>query len=74
MINTIEEIKESLLSEMKDILEELDIEWTDEFLSPRDYTPDFDFGNEDEAKWFYITLGKYLQLCEIEGELLQIIN
>lgn len=57
-------IKEQYLEELKDILSDCSIEWSDSYLDYKDYSPSFNFGQEDDARWFYIVLGKYIAIEE----------
>lgn len=49
----IEKRAEQLLTEAKEELELCNLEWDDNFLDLFNYTPDFDFGEETNAKYFY---------------------
>lgn len=64
-----EELKQSYIDEMKDILFECEQLWDENYLNPKDYSPNFDYGQEDNSKWFYIVLGKYLAIDEIQKRL-----
>lgn len=64
--NQANKLKNNYLNEMKEILEEYSIEWQEEYLNPKDYSPPFDYGMEDSLRWFNILLGKYLGICDIE--------
>jgi hypothetical protein len=68
-----EELKRQIdlyITDATDILEENGLEWQDEFLNPKDYSPDWDFGMEDDIRWFNIIIGRIL-MCY---ELLSILN
>ena len=64
--NQAKKLKDKYLSEMKEILEECSVEWQDEYLNPKDFSPPFDYGMEESLIWFNILLGKYLGICDIE--------
>lgn len=64
--NQANKLKNNYLVEMKEILEECSIDWQDEYLNPKDFSPPFDYGMEDSLRWFNILLGKYLGICDIE--------
>lgn len=42
-----------LLREAKEELELCELEWDDSFYDCYNYTPDFDYGEEENAKFFY---------------------
>ena len=64
-----EELKQSYIDEMKDILFEESIVWDDNYVNIKDYTTNFDFAQEDKKKEFYMFLGKYLAIDEIQKRL-----
>ena len=64
-----EELKQSYIDEMKDILFEESIVWDDYYVNIKDYTTNFDFAQEDNKKEFYMFLGKYLAIDEIQKRL-----
>lgn len=63
--NSLRQKQKELLIEMQDILKECDIEWNDNYINHKDFSPPFEYGNEDNEKWFYIILGKYIIIDEI---------
>jgi len=54
-----------LKEEAIELLQDNGLEWQDEFLNPKDFSPEWDFGMEDDARWFNIVLGKILILYDI---------
>lgn len=60
----IQEKIDNLYKEAKQLLEEDEIEWQDEFLNYRDYSPNFEEFSEN-SKYFYIVIGKIESLQEI---------
>lgn len=56
-IDTIQTRINKLLVEAKELLEEDDLEWREEFLNYKDYSPDFE-EYSDNSKYFYIIMGK----------------
>lgn len=57
---------EGLKIEANEILQECnDQEWKDEYLRPKDYSPEFDYGQEDSLIHFNIVLGKMLMIIEV---------
>ena len=48
---------EELFTEAKELLEEDGLEWQDEFLNYKDFSPNFE-GYSDNSKYFYIIMGK----------------
>lgn len=67
--NYCQKLKDEYISEMKDILSDCEIEWNENYLNPRDYSPEFDFGYEDNSRWFYIVLGKYIAITDYQKNL-----
>ncbi len=63
-----EELKQSYIDEMKDILFECQISWGIRHLNP-ETSPNFISSEEKEQKEFYILLGKYLAIDEIQKRL-----
>lgn len=55
--NTIQTRIDELLVEAKELLKENDLEWQEEFLNYKDYSPDFE-EYSDNSKYFYIIMGK----------------
>ena len=48
---------EELFTEAKELLEEDGLEWQDEFLNYKDFSPNFE-EYSDNSKYFYIIMGK----------------
>ena len=48
---------EELFTEAKELLEEDGLEWQDEFLNYKDFSPNFE-EYSDNSKYFYIIIGK----------------
>ena len=48
---------EELFTEAKELLEEDGLEWQDEFLNYKDFSPNFE-EHSDNSKYFYIIMGK----------------
>lgn len=53
----IEEKIDNLFKEAKELVEEENLEWSDDFLNYKDYSPDFEEYSEN-CKYFYIVVGK----------------
>jgi len=64
-----QELKDKFLKEMKEELDLCSIEWKEEFLNPKDYSPEFDYGNEDHCIWFNICLGKFIAIDDYQKQL-----
>lgn len=57
---------EGLKLEASEVLQGCDDqEWKDEYLRPKDYSPEFDYGQEDSLIHFNIILGKMLMVIEL---------
>ena len=54
---TLEKRIEELFTEAKELLEEDGLEWQDEFLNYKDFSPNFE-EYSDNSKYFYIIMGK----------------
>ena len=52
---------EELKLEAGEILDDWNQVWTDDFLSPHDFTPEFDLGGEEDNDMFNRIIGKILQ-------------
>lgn len=60
----IEEKIDRLFKEAKELLQEENLEWHDEFFDYKNYSPDFEEFSEN-SKYFYIIIGKIESLQEI---------
>jgi len=60
----LEEKISCLFKEAKELLEEENLEWYDEFFDYKNYSPNFDEFSEN-SKYFYIIMGKIESLQEI---------
>lgn len=58
---------EELKKEATRQLEEVGLEWRGEFLTPQDFSPDWDYNQEDEIRWFNIVLGQMIMICELKA-------
>lgn len=61
-----EKLKQKYKSSMIEQLEAVGLEWDNNFLNPKDFSPNFEFGCENEERWFDIYLGMYLGIEEIQ--------
>lgn len=59
-----------LINELKDLVEESNLEWDDKFIDSEvidSFEPKFE-PNDDNQKWYHIIIGKLMMLTEIELE------
>lgn len=64
-----ERLKNKYIQEMKDILGNCNIEWNDDYLVVKDFSPKFNEKEMDSSKWFYILLGKYIAIDDYQNNL-----
>ena len=58
---------DSLEKEATELLQENGLEWNDNFTSPNDFSPDWDFfGQEDKSKRFNLIIGQMAALFEVK--------
>lgn len=65
MDNSIKDLKDKYLSELKDIIDEQGLEWYDEYFNFINFSPNWDEYNSDIIPYFNVILGKYLMLIEL---------
>ena len=54
----LQEQYKNILAEAKDELDLCDLQWKDEYTDVHNYTPPFDFGQEDHSHFFAVCMGK----------------
>ena len=69
---TLEKRIEELFIEAKELLEEDGLEWQDEFLNYKDFSPNFE-EYSDNSKYFYIIMGKIESLQEVLSQSIPLI-
>lgn len=58
-------IRQNLIKQLQGLCLEASIEWKEEWLNPKDYTPPFEEEFTTECLEFHITLGKLIMLEEL---------
>lgn len=62
------EIYNKLKVEAIDELNLCGLEWSDNFLTPWEFTPDFDYGEEDHSHFFAVTIGRMIMILDLLDE------